>query len=88
MVTLNADVPAMLSAPISHEFTLARDVFGLDDATLATIARAGVEASFMDAARQSRARPRDRRLARADEADWGGGGGIRTLEGLRQPQPA
>jgi adenosine deaminase len=53
VVTLNADVPAMLAAPISHEFTVARDVFGLDDETLAAIARAGVEASFMDAGQKA-----------------------------------
>jgi adenosine deaminase len=81
VVTLNADVPAMMRAPVGHEYTVGREVFGLDDATLATIARAGIEASFMDA---------DQKAPLGAEIDaWlGGGGGIRTLEGLRQPQPA
>jgi adenosine deaminase len=50
VVTLNSDDPAMFSSPLTGEYELCRDAFGFDDATLAAIARAGVHASFADAA--------------------------------------
>lgn len=45
-VTLNTDVPDVTGATITDEFTLAREVFGYDDATLARLSRNAVEASF------------------------------------------
>ncbi|WP_336160936.1 adenosine deaminase [Amycolatopsis sp. VC5-11] len=45
-VTLNTDVPDVTGTTITDEFTRAREVFGYDDATLAQLARNGVEASF------------------------------------------
>ncbi len=46
VVTLNADDPSMFHAPLSHEYGIARDVFGLEDEALAELARNGIEASF------------------------------------------
>jgi adenosine deaminase len=48
VVTLNADVPAMIDTPLTAEFTIARDVFRLDDHALADLARASVRASFLE----------------------------------------
>ncbi len=49
-VTLNPDVPSIFASPLSGEYEVARAAFGLDDATLAAIAGAGVSASFADPA--------------------------------------
>jgi adenosine deaminase len=48
VVTLNSDDPAMFSSPVAGEYAAARAVFGLDDRQLATLARAGVRASYAD----------------------------------------
>jgi adenosine deaminase len=48
LVTLNADDPSMFHAPLSGEYRLAREVFGMDDEALADLARNAVEASFAD----------------------------------------
>jgi adenosine deaminase len=45
-VTLNTDIPCMTGIPLAEEYALVRDAFGYDDAVLAELARAGVEASF------------------------------------------
>lgn len=45
-VTLNSDDPSMFSSPLTGEYELARRAFGLDDLTLAAVARTGVAASF------------------------------------------
>jgi adenosine deaminase len=50
VVTLNSDDPTMFGSPLSDEYELASQEFGLDDADLAAIALAGVEASFAPAA--------------------------------------
>jgi adenosine deaminase len=47
-VTLNSDTPAIFSAPIASEYRLARDTFGLSDEDLATLATAGIDASFAE----------------------------------------
>jgi adenosine deaminase len=47
-VTINADTPAIFAAPITSEYQLARDTFGLDDTELAGLAQASVTASFAD----------------------------------------
>ena len=80
--------PAMLAAPISHESTLARDVFGLDDETLAAIARAGVDASFMDTTQKAAPRRRDRLLAGA-RLSWtpAEGEGFEPSRGFDSPNP-
>jgi adenosine deaminase len=50
-VTLNTDIPAMLGVTLVDEYARARDAFGLDDAALAALARAGFDASFAGPAR-------------------------------------
>jgi adenosine deaminase len=46
VVTLNTDIPSMISTPLATEFARVRDAFGYDDTTMAALARAGVDASF------------------------------------------
>ncbi len=48
IVTLNSDDPAMFHSTVTQEYEVAREVFGLDDEALASLARAGVRASFAD----------------------------------------
>jgi adenosine deaminase len=48
VVTLNSDDPAMFASPVAGEYEAARTIFGLDDAQLADLARAGVRASYAD----------------------------------------
>jgi adenosine deaminase len=68
-VTLNTDIPAMLGVTLVDEYARARDVFGLDDAALAALARAGFDASFAAPARTAAVR---------DEIDaWLAAGGAR-----------
>ncbi len=45
-VTLSSDDPSMFGSPLAGEYGICRDVFGMDDESLATLARAGVSASF------------------------------------------
>ncbi len=47
VVTLNADVPHMIATPLTREYERAREVFALQDETLAEIARNGVRAAFL-----------------------------------------
>ena len=53
VVTLNSDDPGMFASPLSGEYELARSVFGLDDDTLAGVAKTGVAASFLDDAEKT-----------------------------------
>jgi adenosine deaminase len=53
-VTLGADDSLMFGAGIADEYALAREVFELDDETLAAIARTSVTASGADAATKAR----------------------------------
>jgi adenosine deaminase len=62
VVTLNTDIPAMLGVTLADEYARARDVFGLDDAALAALARAGFDASFAAPARTA--------AWRDEIADW------------------
>jgi adenosine deaminase len=48
VVTLNSDDPPMFGGWLTEVFESARSAWGYDDATLASIARAGVDASFAD----------------------------------------
>lgn len=48
VVTLNSDDPAMFSSPVAGEYEVARRMYGLSDAELAGLARAGVRASYAD----------------------------------------
>lgn len=48
VVTLNSDDPAMFASPVAGEYEAARKYYGLDDARLADLARAGVRASYAD----------------------------------------
>lgn len=45
-VTLNSDDPSMFGSWLAHEYGICRDVLGMSDEALATLARAGVSASF------------------------------------------
>jgi adenosine deaminase len=45
-VTLNTDIPAMTGVGLAAEYQGLRDTFGCSDATLAGLARTGVQASF------------------------------------------
>ncbi|AWB90808.1 adenosine deaminase [Aeromicrobium chenweiae] len=45
-VSINSDDPPMFSTTISHEYEVARDLLGLDDAGVADLARAGVRQSY------------------------------------------
>src|SRR4029079_16121035 len=62
VVTLNSDDPAMFGAWLTEVFEMARDTWDLDDAALADLARAGVDASFADASRKA--------ALRRDIDDW------------------
>jgi adenosine deaminase len=52
-VTVNTDIPAMLSVSLVDEYANARDVFGYDDDALARLAAAAVDASFADPSSQA-----------------------------------
>jgi len=45
-VSINSDDPPMFSTTLTHEYEVARDLLGLDDAGVADLARAGVSQSF------------------------------------------
>ena len=47
-VTLNTDIPSMIDVPLVAEYASVQQAFGFDDAALADLARAGVNASFAD----------------------------------------
>ncbi|MCG5215056.1 adenosine deaminase [Streptosporangium sp. KLBMP 9127] len=47
-VTLNSDDPPMFGTTLTGEYRVAAEVFGLDDAALAGLARNAVHASFLD----------------------------------------
>lgn len=46
VVTVNTDIPALIDTPLATEYARVRDAFGYDDAALADLAHAGVDASF------------------------------------------
>ncbi len=46
VVTLNTDIPAIAGTSLAQEYARAREVFGFDDVTVASLARAAVDASF------------------------------------------
>ncbi|UYM05083.1 adenosine deaminase [Solicola gregarius] len=46
VVTLNSDDPGMFSTTLNGEYTVARDVFGLDNAALADVARTAARVSY------------------------------------------
>lgn len=48
VVTLNSDDPSMFSCWLTEVYEAARDAWDLDDAELASIARAAIDASFAD----------------------------------------
>ena len=53
VVTLNSDDPSMFGGWLTEVYVAARDAWELDDAALAAIARAGVDASFAEEALQA-----------------------------------
>jgi adenosine deaminase len=52
-VTINSDDPPMFSTTLNHEYLVAADLLGLDEAGVAGLARSAVSASFLDPARQA-----------------------------------
>lgn len=53
-VTVNADIPASIGTSLAEEFARIRDAFGYDDATLAGLTGAAIDASFAPAATKRR----------------------------------
>jgi adenosine deaminase len=49
-VTINSDDPPMFSTTLNHEYAIAAQLLGLTEAGVADLARAAVQASFLDAA--------------------------------------
>jgi adenosine deaminase len=47
-VTINSDDPPMFSTTLCHEYEVAAELLGLDEAGVADLARAAVTASFLD----------------------------------------
>ncbi len=47
-VTINSDDPPMFGTTLDHEYEIARDLLGLDDAGVAELARVAVRKSFAD----------------------------------------
>ena len=54
VVTLSTDVPSATGATLPGEYAAVRAAFGWDDAVLADLARAAVDASFAPAATRAR----------------------------------
>lgn len=54
IVTLNTDIPASTATTLTDEYARVRDAFGYDDAVLAELARAAIDASFAPAATKRR----------------------------------
>jgi adenosine deaminase len=48
-VTVNTDIPAVIGTSTASEYARVRDAFGYDDAVLAELARAAIDASFAPA---------------------------------------
>ncbi|MER7231286.1 adenosine deaminase [Streptomyces olivaceus] len=53
-VTINSDDPPMFGTDLNNEYAVAARLLGLDERGLAGLARAGVEASFLDPAGRAR----------------------------------
>jgi adenosine deaminase len=53
-VTVNTDIPVVIGTSTAAEYTRVRDAFGYDDAVLADLARAAVDASFAPTATKKR----------------------------------
>jgi len=45
-VTVNTDIPDVLGITLTDEYARVRDVFGLSDSQLASLARTAIDASF------------------------------------------
>ena len=56
VVTVNSDDPPMFGTSLNQEYAVAADLLHLDEAGLAALARAAVDASFADAATKQRVR--------------------------------
>lgn len=57
-VTLNTDIPVVIGTSPATEYARVRDAFGYDDAVLADLARAAIDASFAPEATKKRLRER------------------------------
>ena len=57
-VTVNTDIPVAIGTSPAIEYTRVRDAFGYDDAVVAELARAAIDASFAPAATKKRLRER------------------------------
>jgi adenosine deaminase len=53
-VTVNTDIPVVIGTSTAAEYTRVRDAFGYDDAVLADLARAAIDASFAPTAAKKR----------------------------------
>jgi adenosine deaminase len=56
IVTLNTDIPSIICTSLTAEYARMRDTFGYDDAVLAEVALAGINASFAPVATKARMR--------------------------------
>jgi adenosine deaminase len=54
VVTVNTDIPSVTGTTLTEEYSRIRAAFGYDDATLAELSRAGIEASFASPATKER----------------------------------
>ena len=57
-VTVNTDIPVVIGTSPATEYTRVTDAFGYDDAVLADLAQAAIDASFAPAATRKRLRER------------------------------
>ena len=69
LVTLNADDPAMFGSSLVNEYVTAASVLGLSRDELVTIARNGVDASFMSLQRKRSTHAAIDRHVEQDTAD-------------------
>ena len=53
-ITLNSDDPPHFHTSLGHEYHVAREHFGLDDAALRAMTRTAIEAAFVDGATRTR----------------------------------
>ncbi|WPZ15245.1 adenosine deaminase [Nitratireductor rhodophyticola] len=53
-ITLNSDDPPHFHTSLGHEYQVAREHFGLDDATLRSLTRTAIEAAFVDETTRTR----------------------------------
>lgn len=70
-VTVHTDIPAIVGTSLAEEYRRVREVFGLSDAQIARLARAGVDASFAPTATTTRLRQGIERWLAEPDPDTG-----------------